>query len=74
MAASATADTIAELVAMLENGQTIVPERRRRTIFEVSDSELATADRYEPAPYKRTSTVLASGKRAWVYVDGRFSW
>jgi hypothetical protein len=35
--------------------------------FEVSDEELAKADRYEPAGYKRISTTLASGKEAWVY-------
>jgi gamma-glutamyl AIG2-like cyclotransferase len=37
-------------------------------VFEVSDAELVTADRYEPAGYERTLTTLASGKRAWVYV------
>lgn len=35
--------------------------------FEVSEEELARADRYEPAGYKRISTTLASGKEAWVY-------
>ena len=42
-------------------------------VFEISDSELAKADQYEPAGYKRISTVLASGKQAWVYADARFS-
>jgi gamma-glutamyl AIG2-like cyclotransferase len=37
------------------------------TVFEVSDHELVSADEYEPAGYQRVSTVLASGKRAWVY-------
>jgi len=37
------------------------------TVLEVSDSELAKADAYEPAPYKRISAVLASGTEAWVY-------
>ena len=41
------------------------------TVFEVSDDELAAADEYEPAGYERVSTVLASGKQAWVYVDAR---
>lgn len=41
------------------------------TLFEVTDSELADADRYEPAGYKRISTTLASGKQAWVYADAR---
>ncbi len=45
--------------------------RVRGTVFEVTDSELASADEYEPAGYKRVSTQLASGKRAWVYADER---
>ncbi|MGH7468867.1 MAG: gamma-glutamylcyclotransferase family protein [Longimicrobiales bacterium] len=47
--------------------------RVRGTMFEVSDSELANADQYEPAGYKRISALLASGKQAWVYADARFS-
>jgi gamma-glutamylcyclotransferase (GGCT)/AIG2-like uncharacterized protein YtfP len=47
--------------------------RVRGTVFEVSEGELAKADQYEPAGYKRVSTQLASGKRAWVYADARFS-
>ena len=43
------------------------------TVFELSESELASADRYEPVGYKRVSATLASGKQAWVYVDARFS-
>jgi len=43
------------------------------TVFEVSESELARADEYEPAGYKRVSAILASGKEAWVYADARFS-
>jgi gamma-glutamylcyclotransferase (GGCT)/AIG2-like uncharacterized protein YtfP len=43
------------------------------TVFEVSDAELASADQYEPAGYKRISATLASGKQAWVYADARFS-
>jgi gamma-glutamylcyclotransferase (GGCT)/AIG2-like uncharacterized protein YtfP len=42
-------------------------------VFEVSDAELAAADRYEPAGYKRIATTLASGRQAWVYADARFS-
>ena len=42
------------------------------TVFEVSDKELADADRYEPAGYKRVAATLASGKQAWVYADARF--
>jgi hypothetical protein len=41
------------------------------TVFEISDTELANADRYEPAGYTRIPAMLASGKRAWVYADAR---
>jgi hypothetical protein len=40
-------------------------------VFEVTDSELARADEYEPDGYTRISALLASGKRAWVYADAR---
>lgn len=46
-------------------------DRVRGSVFEVTDSEIASADQYEPAGYRRISTVLASGKRAWVYADAR---
>jgi gamma-glutamylcyclotransferase (GGCT)/AIG2-like uncharacterized protein YtfP len=46
--------------------------RVRGTVFELSESELASADDYEPAGYKRVSTTLASGRQAWVYADARF--
>ena len=40
------------------------------TVFEVTDDELAAADRYEQlAAYERVTAILASGKQAWVYVD-----
>lgn len=40
--------------------------------FEITDAELATADRYEQvAAYIRIAVTLASGKQAWVYVDAR---
>ena len=45
--------------------------RVRGTVFEVTEDELARSDRYEPDGYKRISTVLASGKKAWVYADAR---
>ena len=42
------------------------------TVFEVTDAELASADRYEQLDaYKRIAVTLASGKQAWVYVDSR---
>ncbi len=40
-------------------------------VFEVSESELAKADQYEPAGYIRIATTLASGKEAWVYAEAR---
>jgi hypothetical protein len=45
--------------------------RVRGMVFEVTDRELARADQYEPAGYKRVSARLASGKHAWVYADAR---
>jgi hypothetical protein len=45
-----------------------------RHALEVTDQEeRSLADAYEPAGYARTSTVLASGRQAWVYVDARAS-
>ena len=42
------------------------------TAFQVTDAELAAADDYEKsAKYVRILVKLASGKQAWVYVDGR---
>lgn len=41
-------------------------------VFEITDAELAAADRYEQlAAYKRIGATLASGKQTWVYVDAR---
>jgi gamma-glutamylcyclotransferase (GGCT)/AIG2-like uncharacterized protein YtfP len=40
------------------------------TLFELTEDELAAADKYEqPANYHRISVVLNSGARAWVYVS-----
>jgi|SRR5688572_15855010 len=47
--------------------------RVRGAVFEITDSELESADRYEPAGYRRISARLASGKQAWVYADARYS-
>lgn len=41
------------------------------TVFEVSEEELVRADGYKTVGYTRIPTVLASGKRAWVYADAR---
>jgi len=39
------------------------------TVFEVTDEELAKADRFESEfQYQRVNSALASGKEAWVYV------
>lgn len=48
-----------------------VNSRVRGTVFELTDAELAHADRYEVAAYKRVAARLASGNEAWVYVDAR---
>ena len=42
--------------------------RVRGTVFEITDTELLQADRYEVDAYRRVSAILASGKQAWVYV------
>ena len=43
-------------------------DRVRGTVFEVTDAELSSADRYEEdAGYSRVVVTLVSGKRAWVY-------
>jgi hypothetical protein len=48
-------------------------DRVEGTVFEITDDELASADRYEVAAYVRIATTLASGRQAWVYVDARFA-
>jgi Gamma-glutamyl cyclotransferase, AIG2-like len=40
-------------------------------VFELSESELARADQYEPAGYERIPAKLASGREAWVYAQAR---
>lgn len=42
-------------------------------VFCISPEELAQADRYEVAAYRRVSVTLASRQQAWVYVDARFA-
>ncbi|QBF24268.1 gamma-glutamylcyclotransferase [Pseudomonas tructae] len=37
-------------------------------VFQISEAELAAADAYEVADYKRVAVPLASGLTAWVYV------
>ena len=38
-------------------------------VFELSQDELAIADSYEPPEYKRQIVQLASGKKAWMYIE-----
>jgi gamma-glutamylcyclotransferase (GGCT)/AIG2-like uncharacterized protein YtfP len=39
-------------------------------VFEITDADLAAADRYEErAEFARIAGTLASGKQAWLYVD-----
>ena len=43
-------------------------DRVRGTVFDITEAELAAADRYEEdAGYSRVVVTLASGTRAWVY-------
>ena len=37
------------------------------TIYEISEDELAQADRYEIKDYSRVEVVFQSGTKAWVY-------
>ena len=46
-------------------------DRVAGTVFEVTQEELAQADRYEVSDYKRVAAQLASGRTAWVYIDAR---
>ena len=41
------------------------------TVFALTAEEIQRADKYEVAAYRRVSVVLASGRRAWVYVDAQ---
>jgi len=41
------------------------------TVFAITPAELAHADAYEVADYRRERVTLASGLAAWVYVDAR---
>ncbi len=43
-------------------------DRVAGTVFEISEAELARADRYEVSDYQRVLAPLASGEQAWVYV------
>jgi gamma-glutamylcyclotransferase (GGCT)/AIG2-like uncharacterized protein YtfP len=38
------------------------------TVFRITPQELAQADAYEVADYRRISVTLASGEQVWIYV------
>ncbi|BAL26846.1 gamma-glutamylcyclotransferase family protein [Azoarcus sp. KH32C] len=46
-------------------------DRVAGTVFDVTQTELEHADKYEVAAYKRVLAPLTSGEEAWVYVDAQ---
>jgi len=48
-------------------------DRTPGTVFELTDQELAMADAYEPAGYRRVAARFASGREGWVYADSESS-
>jgi Gamma-glutamyl cyclotransferase, AIG2-like len=44
-------------------------DRVAGVVLFLTDAELHATDRYEADPYARTEATLASGRRAFVYVD-----
>ena len=50
------------------------PTMPPNSLAQNNNAELARADQYEVATYKRVAAKLASGKQAWVYyIDARFA-
>jgi gamma-glutamylcyclotransferase (GGCT)/AIG2-like uncharacterized protein YtfP len=43
-------------------------DRTPGTVLELTEAELAKADDYEPAGYRRVAARFASGRQGWVYV------
>ena len=43
-------------------------DRVKGTVFELTEAELASTDRYETSAYSRIEVVLDSGVSAWAYV------
>jgi hypothetical protein len=39
------------------------------TVLELTDAELALADAYEPAGYRRVPARFVSGREGWVYAE-----
>ncbi|MBS0212482.1 MAG: gamma-glutamylcyclotransferase [Proteobacteria bacterium] len=70
---------ITDPAVLASSGKTYHPIARRcggsigiaGMVFEISDEELAHADRYEVSDYRRVLGELTSGQVAWVYVDAR---
>ena len=53
--------------------KTLVPTKNdadiiEGTVFEISEDELCSADKYEPDNYKRVKVLLQSGEEAWIYL------
>ena len=48
-------------------------DRTPGTVFELTDQELAMADAYEPAGYRRVAVRFASGRQGWVYAEAKSS-
>jgi gamma-glutamyl AIG2-like cyclotransferase len=46
-------------------------DRVAGSVFRITPQELLNADKYEVAAYRRVAVVLASGLKAWVYIDAR---
>jgi hypothetical protein len=46
-------------------------DRVAGAVFRITHQELLNADKYEVAAYRRVAVVLASGIRAWVYIDAK---
>ena len=44
-------------------------DRTPGMVFDLTESELATADAYEPVEYERVMMRLTSGRDAWVYTE-----
>src|ERR1700737_4783412 len=66
--AAATGNTHHANVAFNGNEDSRVPG----TVFEVTDADLASADKFEAAFfYQRIAVTLASGRQAWVYAGAR---
>lgn len=42
-------------------------------MFALTSAELAAADEYEVDAYVRVEVTLASGARAWAYLDARMA-